>query len=242
MRVTRNFGQFLAGLFAALSATAAIGQSDLPAPPKTLKAEETAIILVDFQANFVNPDGAWYGRFKPIYDKTRMLERVVEMVKAARAKGVWVIHVTEGYSQDYRELDWTNPGGFHRNQIARKAWKIGSKEAAYYAPLQPGANDRDLFLAPRTQVSGFGGTGLNEILRAKGIRNVAVGGFTTDVCVYATVLSAYDFGYRVYALREAMLGFYPEMSEQMLTNVYPFWSYVVGNDEWLKMVEPAKGP
>jgi hypothetical protein len=39
-----------------------------------------------------------------------------------------------------------------------------------------------------------------------------------------------------------MLGFYPEMSEQMLTNVYPFWSYVVGNDEWLKMVEPAKGP
>jgi nicotinamidase-related amidase len=242
MRATRNFGQFLAGLFAALTATAAIGQSDLPAPPKSLKAEETAIILVDFQANFVHPDGAWYGRFKPIYDKTRMLERVVEMVKAARAKGVWVIHVTEGYSQDYRELDWTNPGGFHRNQIARKAWKIGSKEAAYYAPLQPGANDRDLFLAPRTQVSGFGGTGLNEILRAKGIRNVAVGGFTTDVCVYATVLSAYDFGYRVYALREAMLGFYPEMSEQMLTNVYPFWSYVVGNDEWLKMVEPAKGP
>ena len=55
------------------------------------------------------------------------------------------------------------------------------------------------------------------------------------------MLSAYDYGYRVYALKEAMTGFYPEMSEEMLKNVYPFWSYVVGNDEWMKMVEPAKG-
>jgi nicotinamidase-related amidase len=241
MSVTRKVRKFLVGFTAAVFAAAAIAQADLPAPPKSLKAEETAIILVDFQGNFVNPEGAWYGRFKPLYDKTRMLERVVEMVKAARAKGVWVIHVTEGYSQDYRELDSTNPGAFHRNQIARNAWKIGSKEAAYYEPLRPAPKDRDLMLAPRIQASGFGGTGLNEILRSKGIRNVAVGGFTTDVCVYATVLSAYDLGYRVYALREAMAGFYPEMSEDMLKNVYPFWSYVIGNDDWLKMVEPATG-
>src|SRR5947208_15315410 len=93
-------------------ATTALAQPTLPAPPKSLKAEETAIILVDFQANFVHPEGAWYGRFKPVYDKTRMLERTVELVKAARMKGVWVIHVTEGCSLDYRQLDWTNPGAF----------------------------------------------------------------------------------------------------------------------------------
>ncbi len=230
--------RMLAGFFAAVAATTVVAQQ--PEAPKTLKAEETAIILVDFQANFTPPEGTWYNRFKPVYDKTKMLDRTVELVKAARAKGVLVVHVTEGYSQDYRELDWTNPGAFHRNQILRQAWKVGSKEAAYFDRLQPGPNDRDLFLPPRVQVSGFGGTGLNEILRAKGIRNVAVGGFTTDVCVYATVLSAYDYGYRVYALKEAMTGFYPEMSEEMLKNVYPFWSYVVGNDEWMKMVEPAR--
>src|SRR3989449_8387929 len=168
-----------------------------------------------------------------------MLERTVELVKAARTKGVWVIHVTEGYSLDYREVDWTNPGAFHRNQIARKAWKIGSKEAAYYEALQPGANDPDLFLAPRIQVSGFGGTGLNEILRSKGIRNVAVGGFTTDVCVYATALSAYDLGFHVYALREGMVGFFDAMAEQMVNSVYPMWSQVVGHDEFDKMVEAS---
>ncbi len=208
----------------------------LPAA-KSVKAEETAILLVDFQGNFVSPDGAWYGKFAEHFAKTRMLERTVELVGKARAKGVLIVHITEGYTSDYRELDPANPGGFHRGQIGRGAWKIGSKEAAYYDPLKPGPGDRDLFLPPRIQASGFGGTGLNEILRSKGIRNVAVAGFTSDVCVYATVLSAYDLGFRVYALREGMAGFFDAMAEQMVNFVYPMWSQVVDHDEFDKMIE-----
>jgi nicotinamidase-related amidase len=207
-------------------------------PPATsLKADETAILLVDFQANFVAPDGAWFGKFKEHYAKTRMLERIVELVGKARAKGVLVVHITEGYTADYRELDPTNPGLFHRGQIGRGAWKIGSKEATYYEPLKPGPGDRDLFLPPRSQASGFGGTGLSEILRSRGIKNVAVAGFTSDVCVYATVLSAYDLGFHVYALREGMVGFFDGMAEQMVNFVYPMWSQVIDNDDFDKMIE-----
>src|SRR3982074_1146718 len=206
---------------------------------KSIKAEETAILLVDFRGNFVSPDGAWYQKFAEHYGKTRMLERMVELVGKARAKGVLIVHITEGYTQDYRELDPANPGGFHRGQIGRSAWKIGSKEAAYYEPLKPASGDRDLFLPPRIQASGFGGTGLNEILRSKGIKNVAVAGFTSDVCVYATVLSAYDLGFRVYALREGMVGFFDGMAEQMVNFVFPMWSQVVDHDEFDKMIEAS---
>ena len=123
---------------AMLALSAPARAEPLPPVAQSIKAEETAILLVDFQANFVSPDGAWYGKFAEHYAKTRMLERTVELVKKARAKGVLVVHITEGYTQDYRELDPTNPGAFHRGQIGRGAWKIGSKEAAYYAPLKPG--------------------------------------------------------------------------------------------------------
>jgi nicotinamidase-related amidase len=208
----------------------------VPPLPTSMKASETAVILVDFQGNFVNPDGAWFQKFKPDYDKG-MLDKTVKMVNEAREKGAWINHVTEGYTQDHRELDWTNPGGFHRGQIMRKAWKVGSKEAAYYEPLMPKAEYKDLFLAPRIQVSAFGGTGLNEILRSKGIKNVAVAGFTTDVCVYATVISAYDLGYHVYALRESMLGFFPELSQSMLNSIFPMWSTVIDNDKFVSMVQ-----
>jgi nicotinamidase-related amidase len=206
---------------------------------KTIKAEETAILLVDFQANFVSPEGAWYGKLKDHFAKTRMLERTAELVDKARAKGVLIVHITEGYTSNYRELDPTNPGGFHRSQIGRGAWKIGSKETAYYEPLRQNSGDRDLMLPPRSQVSGFGGTGLNEILRARGIKNVAVAGFTSDVCVYATVLSGYDLGYHVYALREGMVGFIDTMAEQMVTFVYPMWSQVIDHDDFDKMIEPT---
>ncbi len=226
-----------AALMLAVSSTAVTAQTN----PGPVKAEETAIILVDFQANFTSPDGAWYTRFKDYYDKTKMLDRTVDLVKQARAKGILVVHVTEGYTQDYRELDQSNPGGFHRGQLARQAWKIGSPEAAYYEPLRPGPKDGDLFLPPRVQVSGFGGTGLNEILRSKGIKNIAVAGYTADVCVLATILAGYDLGYHVYALSEAIPGFFEDMAKQMVTNVYPMWSTPVKNAEFLALFDQPKG-
>jgi ureidoacrylate peracid hydrolase len=243
IRISAGYGSAIAMSVAAMLATLGVAQPEpVPPPAKSLKADETAILLVDFQANFVSPDGAWYGKFKEHYAKTRMLDRIVELVGKARAKGVLIVHITEGYTSDYRELDPSNPGMFHRGQIGRGAWKIGSKEAAYYEPLKPAAGDHDLFLPPRSQASGFGGTGLNEILRARGIKNVAVAGFTSDVCVYATALSAYDLGFHVYALREGMVGFFDGMAEQMVNFVYPMWSQVIDNDDFDRMIEGSTTP
>jgi nicotinamidase-related amidase len=230
MRVT---GAWLALVL--LSSANGYAQS-LPPLAKELNPSETALILVDFQFPFTNSAGANYRAVKKELEEKQMLDRTVDLVKKARSLGVWVIHITEGYSSDYRELDATNPGGFHRGQILRQAWKTGTEYTSYYPQLVPGPGDKDLMLAPRVQTSAFGGTGLDQILRARGIRNIAVAGFTTDVCVYATVTNGYDLGYHVYALKDAMVGYFPEQSELMLKNTYPMWSKVLSNDEWLGML------
>src|SRR6266849_3005657 len=208
----------------------------LPPLARDLNPSETALILVDFQYPFTNTAGANYRAVKKELDDKQMLDRTVDLVKKARSLGVWVIHITEGYSSDYRELDASNPGGFHRGQILRQAWKTGTEYTSYYPQLVPGSGDKDLMLAPLVQTSAFGGTGLDQILRARGIKNIAVAGFTTDVCVYATVTNAYDLGYHVYALRDAMVGYFTEQADQMLKNTYPMWSKVLSNDEWLGML------
>jgi len=229
----------LLGFALALTAFSPTGHAQaLPPLAKQLNPQETALILIDFQANFTAPDGAHYGRLKPYLEETGMLDKTVELVRRARALGVTVVHATEGYTSDYREVDATNPGGFRRAQLLRQAWKIGSKEAAYYQPLLDGAGKTDIVLPPRVQVSAFGGTGLNEILRAKGIKNVAIAGFTTDVCNYATVIAAYDLSYHVYALKDAMAPYYPELSASLLKDVYPMWSKVMGNQQFLDMLDP----
>ena len=211
----------------------------LPALETHLKPSETAIILVDFQYPFTNPAGDSYGVVKKDI-QGGMLDRTVSLVKRARGLGVWVIHVTEGYTKDYRELDPTNPGGFHRFGIQAQAFKTGTPKAAPYSPLLPGPNDKDLVLAPRIQSSAFGGTGLNEILRSRGIKNIAVAGFTVDVCDYATVTAGYDLGYHVYALKESMAGYTQPLSDTMLNSVYTLWSKVLGNDDFIAMVSPEK--
>jgi ureidoacrylate peracid hydrolase len=229
-----TFGAAAVAAFVLLGASNVNAQG-LPALDKVLNPAETALILVDFQYPFTNPAGANYHNVQKELDEKHLLDRTVDLVKKARSLGITVVHITEGYTHDYRELDPTNPGGFHRGQILRQAWKVGTKETSYYEPLQPGEGDKDLFLPPRIQTTAFGGTGLDQMLRSKGIKNVAVAGFTTDVCVYATVTSAYDLGYHVYALRDAMAGYFPEQSEQMLKNTYPMWSKVIGNDDFLGM-------
>jgi ureidoacrylate peracid hydrolase len=235
--VSMRFAHFAAlSLFAIATLAVKADAQGLPSLAKTLKPNETALILVDFQYPFVNPNGGNYRSVKDELEKKQMLDRTVELVKKARELGVWVIHVTEGYSNDYRELDATNPGGFHRGQILRQAWKTGTPETAYYPPLLPGPGDKDLFLPPRIQTSAFGGTGLDQVLRSRGIKNIAVAGFTTDVCDYATVTNGYDLGYHVYALKDAMVGYFPDQSELMIKNTYPMWSKVLGNDEFVAML------
>jgi len=235
--ISMRFTRFAAlGLLAIATLAVKADAQGLPPLAKTLKPSETALILVDFQYPFVNPNGGNYRAVKDELDKKQMLDRTVELVKKARELGVWVIHVTEGYSNDYKELDPTNPGGFHRGQILRQAWKTGTPETAYYPPLLPGPGDKDLFLPPRIQTSAFGGTGLDQVLRSRGIKNIAVAGFTTDVCDYATVTNGYDLGYHVYALKDAMVGYFPDQSELMIKNTYPMWSKVLGNDEFVAML------
>ncbi len=219
--------------------SSAIAQ-ELPSIAKYLKPEETAIVFVDFQNNFAAVDGEHYARMKKFYDESKMLENAVSLVKKARAMGILVVQVTEAYTADYRELDWSNPATFHRSQILRQSWKMGTKPVELYEPLRPGPSDKDILLPNRMTVSGFVGNSLDYILKSRGIKNVALGGFSTEGCVYATLLSAYDLGYHVYALRDAVASNRIQLSELLLQESYPKYSRVMGYKEFLQMLEGFK--
>jgi nicotinamidase-related amidase len=239
-----RFPKSLCGIAATLLvafAGSALAQDLVKLPPldKTLKPEESAIIFVDFQNNFAAKGGEHFSKYEKPMAESHMIENSVDLVKQARALGIQVIHVIEGYNPDYRELDWGNGAGFHRSQILRQAWKSGTWEVDLIDALKPGANDRDIVMRNRITVSGFGNNGLDLLLKSRGIRNVAVGGFSAEGCVYATMLSGYDLGYRVFALPDVMSTNRPELTELMLKDRYPQYSRVMGYRDFLKMFPAA---
>ncbi len=202
---------------------------------KELQPDQSALVVVDFQNAFAHKDGEHYKRFQNQYESTGMIEKSVNLVKKARALGIQVFQVTEAYTPDYRELDKGNGGGFHRAQLLRQAWKRGSFGVQLYEPIQPGPDDNDIVLPNRLTLSGFGTNGMDYIMKSKGIRNVAVMGFTSDICCYATTLAAYDLGYRVYAISDAMIGADDAASKAMMRYNYPMLSRVMASTEFLAM-------
>jgi ureidoacrylate peracid hydrolase len=205
---------------------------------RALMPDQAAIVMVDFQNNFASPQGAFYSLFESQFRDGHMIENSLHLVKVARELGIQVIHVTEGYTNDYRELDMGNGAEFHRNAVLWQAFKSGSSGADLYAPIR---GEKDIVLPDRKAMSGFGGNALDYILKSRGIRNVAVGGFTADVCVYATLLGGHDLGYRMYAMTDAVVSGDAALTKEMVRFLYPYVSRPMPTRDFLAMFSPREG-
>jgi ureidoacrylate peracid hydrolase len=197
-----------------------------------LAPNTAAVVMIDFQNNFASPQGFGYAGFADQFRSTHMIENSLHLVAGARALGIQVIQVTEGYTDDYREVDMDNGGIFHRNAAQLGAFKSTSEGAQLYAPMRHAS---DILLPDRKTMSGFGSNALDFILKSRGIRNVAVGGFTADMCVYATLLNGFDLGYRMFAMTDCVVAGSPPLTEQMVGTLYPFVSSSTTSREFLAL-------
>ena len=210
-------------------------QPKVPPLATSLKPEETALVMVDFQNSFAAVGGEHYKTFEKMFNDTGFIPNAVAAVKEARRRGIQVIHVTEAYTPNYRELDYGNGGGFHRSQIVRQSWKEGTSEVQLLDAMKPGPGDNDMLYPNRTTANGFMSNGLDIMLKSRGIRNVAVGGFVTEICCYATILGGYDLGYRMYALQDLNADLYPQLGPTLWKITIPYWSRVMTSPTFFKM-------
>ena len=61
--------------------------------PKT-----TALVLIEYQNDFTTEGGTLHGAVKPVMDSTQMLPNSVAAAKAARERGVQIVHVPISFS------------------------------------------------------------------------------------------------------------------------------------------------
>jgi len=196
--------------------------------------KETAVVLIEFQNEFCSPDGALYGAVKEVLEKNKTIPNTVDLVAKARKKGVQIVYVPISFTEDYHEV-MEEPYGILKNVVEGKAFRKGIKAVEIIAELKP--QPGDIVVEGKRGLCGFASTNLDFILRQRGIRNVALAGFLTNVCVESTMRTAYEKGYNVITLTDCTAATSWEIQEFTVKTNYPIYSRPMTHDEFLAQLE-----
>ena len=147
----------------------------------------TAVLVVDVEPLFTNMT------LVPPVDE--VLPRLRGFLDAARAAGVLRVFVRSVIP----EARWTEPWRQQFSPAMQAANAPGSPLNAFHPDFQPEPGDLVLV---KDRFSAFIATGLETLLRERGIRTVVVAGLVTDVCVSSTVRDAFQFDFLTVTLSD----------------------------------------
>jgi nicotinamidase-related amidase len=157
----------------------------------------TAIVMIEYQNDFVKEAGAQHAAVADVMASTNMLVNSVELAERARILGATIMLAPISFADGYPELP-AKPYGILKAVADAKAFRKGTWGAAIIDELAPRTGD--IVIEGKRGLDCFASTNLDFVLRQRGITDVAIAGFLTNCCVESTMRSAYERGYRVVTL------------------------------------------
>lgn len=186
-----------------------------------MNTNETAIILIEFQNDFTSEGGIFHEAVKEVIEETNMLANTIALVKEARAKGIQVIQIPISFTENYNELT-NSPYGILKGIVDNNAFQKGTWGIEFVEGLTP--QKGEIVIEGKRGLCGFHSTNLDFILRSKGIKNIAIGGFLTNCCVESTMRTAYENGYNVVTLTDCCAGLSSEEHHNAIEKDFPMFS------------------
>lgn len=193
----------------------------------------TALVLIEFQNDFTSEGGALHGAVAESMAQTNMLENAKGVVAAAREAGATIIHAPISFANGYKEITGS-PYGILKGVVDSNAFVKGEWGAEIIDDLKPEADD--IVVEGKRGLDTFASTNLDFILRSKGIKTVALGGFLTNCCVESTMRSAYERGYEVVTLSDCVAATSAEEHANAIQYDYPMFSKPMTGKEFVEQV------
>jgi nicotinamidase-related amidase len=157
-----------------------------------------ALIALHYQNDICHPDGRIPFSLKRDSEAAAaFFEASRAALARARAEQWTVAHVHIAFADDYSDLPRNCP--LFRAAEALGAVKRGSRGAAPFAGFEP---REDEIAVTHACNSAFRGTGLEALLRERGLDRLAVMGLATQFSVEHTVREAADMGFSVIVLAD----------------------------------------
>jgi nicotinamidase-related amidase len=189
-----------------------------PAPIE-LNWTATALVIIDMQRDFLEPGGFGETIGNDVSQLARAVRPCADVLAAARAAGILVVHTREGHLPDLSDAP---PAKIERGAPSLRIGDPGPMgrilirgEAGHdiVPALYPRADE---IVIDKPGKGAFYATELGDLLQKYGIENLLVCGVTTEVCVNTTVREANDRGYRCVVLADCCASYFPEFHEMGL--------------------------
>ena len=194
---------------------------EVPADPYSypLDPEHTALVVIDMQRDFVEPGGFGAALGNDVSRLQSVIPAVAELIALFRTRGWPVIHTRECHAPDLSDLPASkrsrgrgaarigDPGPMGRILVRGEA---GAEIVADCAAL-PGEPVVD-----KPGKGMFNGTGVEAMLRERGLTHLVFAGVTTEVCVQTSMREANDRGFECLVVSDATESYFPEFKAAAL--------------------------
>lgn len=214
----------------------ALGSAILPARPEPVKvsASDTAVIVIDMQNAYASKGGYVDKAGFDVGPAAATIGRIARVLETARAAGMTVIYLQNGWDADYVEAGTPASPNWHKSnalkamrarpELAGQLLARGGWDYALVDALQPHVGDICLH---KTRYSAFFNSQLDSVLRSRGIRTLVFVGIASNVCVESTLRDGFHLEYFGVMLEDATHHLGPDfVREATLYNVEKFFGWV----------------
>jgi nicotinamidase-related amidase len=195
-----------------------------------MNPDTTALLLIEYQNDFVSDGGAQHYAVAAVMAETDMLEHSRAVTQEARARGTTILHAPIGFAEGYPEVP-SDPYGILAGIVTARAFRKGTWGAKIADAMRPA--EGDIVIEGKRGLDFFASTNLDFILRQRRITDLAIAGFLTNCCVESTMRSAYERGYRVVTLTDCTATLSPEEQGAAVTKNFPMFSRPLTHDAFL---------
>ena len=156
---------------------------------------QSALVVIDLANDFVYPGGVIADAGGPQYQANAqaIIPTLAKLTSAARRAGITIVYATDAHTPDDSELRKWPPHAMK-----------GTHEAEIVADLEPGPGD---VVLEKQTYSPFVSTDLHRQLQARGITRLYITGLHTDCCARHTSGDAFQLGYDLVWVTDALQAF-----------------------------------
>ncbi|MBX2809128.1 MAG: isochorismatase family protein [Cellvibrionaceae bacterium] len=203
-----------------------------------VNANDTALLLIGFQNDYLSPEGVLYSIIEQRSAARQILPNTLALIEAIADTPVPIISTPISFSCDYTEL--VDPVGVLKTVKDVGAFQNGSIGAQTVPELYQ-YQERIIELPGKRSLNAFSDTQLDDVLKARAIRNLVIAGVVTSVCIDSTGRASVERGYHTAIISDCTCGRTQFEQDFYCDKVFPLYANVFDHKTLAKQLQQGRG-